>query len=99
MNRWPPNTILITGDLILNNLEERRMNKKYPAKIRAFPGDDIHDMFHFISSLIQRRHQYIIQHIGCNDATNKNSNVIFNGIMELKPYILSQLPKSFHVLC
>ena len=92
--RWPPNTTLITGDSILNNLEERRMNKQYPVKIRQFPGPDIQDMFHYISPLLQRMPQYIILHIGCNDAPNKNSNVIFNGIMQLKTYILSQLPKA-----
>ena len=85
--RWPPNTTLTTGDSILNNLEERRMNKQ-------FPGADIQDMFHYISPLLQRMPQYIILHIGCNDAPNKNSNVIFNGIMQLKTYILSQLPKA-----
>ena len=96
--RWPPNMILITADSILNNLEERRTNKKYTVKIRPFPGANIQDMFHFISPLIQRMSQYIILHIGCNDAINKNSIVILNGIMELKAYILSQLPKSIVII-
>ena len=39
--KWQKNTTLITGDSILNNIQESRISKKYNVKLRAFPGADI----------------------------------------------------------
>ena len=39
---WPPNTCLIVGDSILNNLDESKLTKKNRVvKVRAFPGSNI----------------------------------------------------------
>ena len=77
---------------MLNNIEERRLGKKFNAKVREFPGADIQDMYHFISPLLKRSPKYLILHIGCNDAVNKKSVDIFNEILELKAHIISVLP-------
>ena len=92
--KWLPNTVLITGDSLLNNLEERRMNKQYPVKVRPFPGADTQDMFDFIAPLLKRMPTYIILHIGCNDALDKNSSEIYSDIMKLKAHIMAKLPNS-----
>ena len=34
---WPSNTILITGDSMLSNINERMLSSKY-KKVRSFPG-------------------------------------------------------------
>ena len=44
IHEWPQNTILVTGDSILNGLEENRLNKKLKVKVRAFPGAGREDM-------------------------------------------------------
>ena len=43
------NTVLITGDSILNNLQENRLNRNFNVKVRCFPGADMDDMFDFIT--------------------------------------------------
>ena len=84
---WPNGTTVITGDSILNNLEEYRLNKRFNVKVRPFPGADVDDM-----PLLQERPDNIILHIGINDTPNKTSTEILNEIAELKLYIESILP-------
>ena len=63
-NKWPENSVLITGDSILNNLQENRLNKNFNVKVGCFPGADIDDMFDFIIPLLKKVSRYIILHIG-----------------------------------
>ena len=51
---WPKGTVLITGDSILNNLQESRLNKHCNVKVRNFPGADVSDMYHFITPLLRK---------------------------------------------
>ena len=53
---WPKDTILITGDSILNGLEENRMRNigKHTVKIRAFPGANVLDMYSYITPLLKK---------------------------------------------
>ena len=47
---WSINTILITGDSLLNGLQESRLNgKKHVVKVSAFSGADIEDMYSYLS--------------------------------------------------
>ena len=72
-NKWLENTVLITGDSILNNLQENRLNRNFNVKVRCFPGADIDDMFDVITPLLKKASRYIILHIGTNDAIEKSS--------------------------
>ena len=91
-NKWPENTVLITGDSTLNNLQENRLNKNFNVKVRCFPGADIDDMFDFIIPLLKKTPSYIILHIGTNNAIDKSSTDILNGILRLKLFIENMLP-------
>ena len=42
---WKPNTILITGDLLLQGIDERRLSRKESVKVRIFRGATIDDMY------------------------------------------------------
>ena len=91
--KWPENTVLITEDSILNNLQENRLNRNFNVKVRCFPGADIDDMFDFITPLLKKAPSYIILHIGgTNDAIDKSSTDILNGILKLKLFIENKLP-------
>ena len=99
-NKWPENTVLITGDSILNNLQENRLNRNFNVKVRCFPGADIDDMFDFITPLLKKAPRYIILHIGTNDAIEKSSTDILNGILKLKLFIKNKLPSvEVHLSC
>ena len=68
---WPRNTILITGDSMLSNINERTLSRKYKTKIRSFPGATVSDMFDYIKPLLKKRPEKIILVIGANDIEHK----------------------------
>lgn len=88
---WPNGTTLITGSSILLGVDESRL-KKYKAKVRAFPGATVDDMFDYILPLLKKTPTYIILHIGSNDSHHKSSNEIAGEISCLKEFIYSVLP-------
>ena len=90
--KWPSNTILVTGDSILNNTEEGRLGKKFNVKVWSFSGADIRDMYDYITPLLRKQLAYIILHIGSNDAPNRSPNEILDGTLQLKAHIESVLP-------
>ena len=91
---WPKDTILITGDSILNGLEENRMRNigKHSVKIRPFPGADILDMYSYITPLLRKKPTYLFLHIGCNDSLNMTSSEIHDAMLNLKAHIEDVLP-------
>ena len=93
-SKWPQNTILITGDSILNNIQEHRLRKNFIVKVRAFPGANTRDMYDYIAPLLKKEPKYIFLHIGSNDAVIKNSDVILDDILQLKSHNESVLPNS-----
>ena len=40
------NTVLITGNSMISGIDEKRLSKKYPVKVRPFPGASGDDMHH-----------------------------------------------------
>ena len=88
-NKWPENTVLITGDSILHNIQENRLNKIVNVKVRCFSGSGYRWYVRFHYSVSPR---YIILHIGTNDAIDKSSTDIPNGILKLKLFIENKLP-------
>ena len=49
--KWPKDTILITGDSILNNIEESTLRTKFNVRVRAFSGADVKDMYDYLKPL------------------------------------------------
>ena len=88
---WPAKTTLIIGSSIINGIQEHKL-RKYKAKIRAFPGALVDDLYDYITPLLKKKHSRIILQIGSNDAPDKSANQIFNEIMNLKRYIEDTLP-------
>ena len=89
--KWPKNTVLITGDSILNNIEESSLRKKFNVRVRSFPGADVRDMYDYLQPLLRKEPKYIILHVGSNDAPYKSSDEIVDDILKLKAYIESTL--------
>ena len=88
---WPKNTTLITGDSIIQGLDEQRL-RKYNVKVRAFPGSSIDDMYDYLGPLLKKKPSSIILHIGTNDATNKTAGKIINEMKNLQIHIEESLP-------
>ena len=62
-SNWPQNTILITGDSILNNIQEHRLRKNFIVKVRAFPEANTRDMYDYIAPLLKKEPKYIFLYI------------------------------------
>ena len=90
---WPRGTTLITGSSIISGIKEGRLTK-YKAKVRAFPGATVIDMYDFLKPLLRKKPTYIILQIGTNDAPFKSYKEIEREISELIAYIYSILPET-----
>ena len=89
---WPRNTILITGNSMLSNINERTLSMKYKTKIRSFPGATVRDMFDYIKPLLKKRPDKIILVIGANDIQHKTYQEILGEIKSLVEFIQEHLP-------
>ena len=87
-------TVLIAGDSILNGIEESRLKRKYPAKVRAYPGASIGDMYDYLTPLLKKEPTFIFLHVGSNNATSDDSKTILDKLLLLKMHINVVLPNT-----
>ena len=75
------------------------MPKKYGnIKVFHFSGARIEDINQYIISIIKKQSDYLIVHVGTNDATTNTSKKIVDDLLILKSYISKQLPSCRIVL-
>ena len=91
---FPKGTCLIAGDSILAGRDENRLSTvKHKIRVRYFPGARADDIYDYMKPLLRKLPDYIIFHIGTNDAVNNTSREILDKILKLKTYIQKELPK------
>ena len=93
-HKWPRGTTLITGDSILNNIQEDRISKNRRVKVRAFPGATIEDMYDYLTPLLKKEPSNIILHVGSNNSTSEDPQTIFDKLLLLKMHIQVILPNT-----
>ena len=87
-------TCLIVGDSELAGIDENRLKTgKQKVRVRYFPGARTDDMYDYMKPLLQKLPNYIIFHIGTNDALDNTSREILDKILKLETYIQKELPK------
>ena len=91
---WKKHTVLITGDSILNGIEEARMSKNGNIKVRPFSGACIEDMKDYIKPLLKKQPSTVVLHIGTNNAPANTSSEIYHKILELRNQINKELPNA-----
>ena len=80
------------GDSTVSGLTEKKMSRNRKVKIRFFPGAKIKDMFHYAIPLLEKNPDYVILHVGTNDAPYKAGSDISNEILELMRFIKDKHP-------
>ena len=80
------------GDSTVSGIIEKKMSRNRKVKIRFFPGAKIKDMFHYIIPLLEKKPDYVILHVGTNDAPYKADSDISNEILELMRSIKEKHP-------
>ena len=58
------NTVLITGNSMLSNINEKTLNSRYPVKVRSFPGANTEDLQDYVKPLIKKSPKKVILVIG-----------------------------------
>ena len=87
-------TCLIVGDLILAGIDKNPLSTgKHKVKVRYFPGARTDNLYDYMIPLLRKLQNYIILHIGTNDAVSNTSREILDKILKLKTYMQKDLPK------
>ena len=95
-SQWKSGTTLVIGDSMLNNIDERFLDKNGMVKVRCFSGSTVYDLtnFHMVP-LLRKRLTKVIVHIGTNDASQGTSSAdsILNAVLNLKKRIEELFPE------
>ena len=77
---------------MIASLREAKLSSSKKIKVRFFPGAKKEDlMFHLIPNL-KKNPDNIITHIGTNDASYKNENVLYEDLKQIKDLIIDHHP-------
>ena len=87
--KWLKETVAIVGDSIMSEIREELLKTdKHNVKVRSFRGGTIEDMEDNIKPILKREPNYIILHLGTNNATNSTARDILDKLLQLKSKIL-----------
>ena len=89
---WPKGTCLVTGDSMLGHIDETRMSRKFKVKVRPFPGAKTEEMFHYLVPLLEKMPDYVILHVGTNDAIDYEASDIVKKILQVKEFVKLTVP-------
>ena len=51
---WNKNTVLVVGDSMINNVDERQLSKRYQTKVRSFSGATT-DLEDYLKPLLRKK--------------------------------------------
>ena len=77
---------------MLNGIDEKRLSKKHGnVNVFHFSRARIEDINQYIIPIVKKQPDYLILHVGTNDATTNTSKKIIDNLLILKSNILKQL--------
>ena len=86
---WPRETVAIIGDsMVLSSKEELLSNKKHQVKVRRCRGATVEDMFDYVKPILKRKPDYVVLHVGFNNAKDMTSRNILAKLLQLKTTVL-----------
>ena len=95
----PSGTCEIVGDSMVNGINEKQLSQKCGnVKVFHFLGARTEDLNHYIVPIIKSKPDYLILHVGTNDATTNSSRKIVDDLLMLKTNISKELPNCRIVL-
>ena len=66
--------------------------EKFKVNVRPFPGAKTESMFHYLVPLLEKMPDYIILHVGANDAMDYEASTIVKKIIQIKEFIKLRVP-------
>ena len=89
---WNKNTVLVVGDIMINNVDERQLGKRYQTKVRSFSGATTTDLEDYLKPLLRKKPDKIILVVGTNDIQHRPVADILKNIKRLMEQITESLP-------
>ena len=84
---------------MVNGIDEKRLSKKHGnVKVFHFSGARIEDINQYIIPIIKKQPDYLILHVGTNDATTNTSENILDDLLIIKSNISKQLATSCRIV-
>ena len=79
VHQWPKGTVAIIGDSMVSGLKEELLsNKKHQLKVRCCRCATVEDMFDYIKPILKRKPDYVVLHVGINNAKDMSSKIILD---------------------
>ena len=72
---------------MISAIDEKRLSRKYPVKVRPFPVASAGDVRHYLRPLLHNCPDTIIFHVGTNNCVNESPRVVLDKILNLKTFI------------
>ena len=77
-----------------NGIDEKKLQKHGNVKVFYFSDAIINDMNHHLMPIVAEKPDYLILHVGTNDAITNTSRKVIDDLLMLKSNILKQLPNT-----
>ena len=95
---WSKGTCVVIRDSMVAGIDERKMSTKRLIKVRSFPGATCSDIYHYLVTILERKPDHVILHVGRNDVAHYEGTEIVDKLLELKSFIAEQLPTTHIVI-
>ena len=92
------NSVVIIGDSIIKQVDQRKMSSNKTVKVRSFPGATIEDMADYLRPLLRNNPSSLISHVGTNNLKNDDVYTVRNKLLGLKDSIEEQYPNTEVIL-
>ena len=89
MHQLQKGAVAIIGDSVVSGLKEELLsNKKRQVKVRCCRGATVEDMFDYVKPILKRKPDYVVLHVGTNNAKDMTSRKILDKLLQLKTAVL-----------
>ena len=89
IHQWPRRTKTIIGDSMVSALKEELLwNKKHQVKVRCCRGATVEDMFDYVKPILKRKSDFVVLHVGTNNAKDMTLRKILDKPLHLKTAVL-----------
>ena len=96
---WTTNTILTSGDSIINRINEKRISANFKSvKVRCFSGATIDGMYFSLIQLLRKKPAALVLHVGTNNSSNEASFQIYDKLLNLVHFVKENDPNCHVVL-
>ena len=84
--------IVVTGDSMLNGVNEKGLSKSHNVKVKNYPGATSEDILDKIDDLLKVKPDCLLVHVGTNDLTN-NVNLL-NSVKKMVKKVKNSSPNT-----